>query len=66
MINQLWDSSNKKNGISPYDFKQKLGEMNPLFAGFKAGDSKDLLNFMIMQMHEELNKAEPQFIIYLK
>ena len=60
LINQLWDSSNKKNGISPYDFKQKLGEMNPLFAGFKAGDSKDLLNFMIMQMHEELNKAEPQ------
>ena len=34
-----------------------MGELNPLFAGFKAGDSKDLLNFLIMKMHDELNLA---------
>ena len=29
--------------------------MNPLFQGVQANDSKDLVNFIIMQLHEELN-----------
>ena len=58
VINHLWDTNNKQNGFSPYEFKKKLGELNPLFEGFKAGDSKDLINFLIMQMHEELNKVK--------
>ena len=58
VINHLWDSKNKQNGFSPYEFKKKLGELNPLFEGFKAGDSKDLINYLIMQMHEELNKVK--------
>ena len=58
VINHLWDANNKETGFSPYEFKQKLGKLNPLFEGFKAGDSKDLLNFLIMQMHEELNLAD--------
>ena len=55
LINHLWDEKYKSTGFSPYEFKQKLGELNPLFAQFAAGDSKDLLNYLIMQMHEELN-----------
>ena len=31
--------------------------MNELFKGINANDSKDLVNFLIMQLHEELNKA---------
>ena len=31
--------------------------MNPLFEGVAANDSKDLVNFIIMTLHEELNKA---------
>ena len=58
VIYHLWDAKNKSSGFSPYEFKQKLGELNPLFAQFAAGDSKDLLNYLIMQMHEELNASK--------
>ena len=32
--------------------------MNKLFKGAQANDSKDLVNFIIMTLHEELNKAK--------
>ena len=32
--------------------------MNPLFEGAQANDSKDLVNFIIMTLHEELNKID--------
>ena len=56
VLYHLWDEKYKSSGFSPYEFKQKLGELNPLFAGFAAGDSKDLYNFLIMKIHEELNE----------
>ena len=31
--------------------------MNPLFKGVAANDAKDLVNFIIMTLHEELNMA---------
>ena len=39
----------------PYEFKNKISKMNPLFKGVQANDSKDLVNFIVMQLHEELN-----------
>jgi ubiquitin C-terminal hydrolase len=33
--------------------------MNPLFEGIAANDAKDLVNFIIMTLHLELNKANP-------
>jgi ubiquitin C-terminal hydrolase len=36
--------------------------MDPLFQGIKANDSKDLVNFIVMQLHKELNKAQNQII----
>ena len=30
--------------------------MNPLFIDYKANDAKDLVNFIIMTLHEELNE----------
>jgi hypothetical protein len=34
--------------------------MNPLFQGIAANDSKDLVNFLIMKLHEELNVHQNQ------
>ena len=45
---------NSKN-FAPNDFKELIGNLNPLFKGVQANDSKDLMNFMIEKMHEELN-----------
>ena len=36
--------------------------MNPLFQGAQANDAKDLVNFIIMTLHEELNKIDKKNI----
>jgi ubiquitin C-terminal hydrolase len=54
VIKQLWDPYDN-SPYSPYNFKQRLGEMNPLFRGPYPNDAKDLLTFMLMQLHDELN-----------
>jgi len=51
--------SNKKNeSYPPNEFKRKISGMNPLFQGVAANDAKDLVNFLIMTLHDELNTAE--------
>ena len=35
--------------------------MNSLFKGVAANDAKDLVNFIIMTLHEELNKANKNY-----
>ena len=69
LVENLWPSNNKyqlpkyKNRNSnneyfiPYKFKEKISNMNTLFQGAQANDSKDLVNFIIMTLHEELNEA---------
>ena len=39
--------------------------MNPLFKGIQANDSKDLINFILQELHIELNKAKSNQIIDL-
>ena len=54
LINLMWykyDSS----PLYPYIFKERLGKLNPLFQGAIPNDAKDLLTFILMQLHEELN-----------
>ncbi len=70
LIENLWPSNdeyiskknNQKNNInsyfSPYEFKQKISDMNSIFKGAVANEAKDLINFIIMKLHEELNKAK--------
>ena len=41
----------------PHEFKDKISKMDDLFKGVAANDSKDLVNFIIMTLHEELNEA---------
>ena len=59
LIEELWTNkmNTNKTFYAPYDFKQKISKMNSLFEGVAANDSKDLVNFIIMTLHEELNKA---------
>ena len=54
----LWSDIKKKGDYPPYDFKKALSEENPLFAGVQANDSKDLINFLLERLHQELNTAE--------
>ena len=64
LIEKLWPNNyfmnNHKSSYSPYEFKNKISKMNPLFQGIAANDSKDLVNFLIMTLHEELNTSKNQ------
>ena len=55
VIKNLWNRNNNHGSYSPNDFKIKLSEENPLFAGIAANDSKDLITFLIERFHKELN-----------
>ena len=55
VIKDLWNSENHNKSISPDEFKEKLSQENPLFAGIAANDSKDLINFLMERFHNELN-----------
>ena len=53
--------SNKKNeSYAPNEFKEKISDMDDLFKGVQANDAKDLVNFLIMTLHNELNMAPNQ------
>ena len=60
LIDELWpdDPNNVKKFYSPYNMKEKIAKMNPLFEGIAACDAKDLVNFIIMKLHTELNKVK--------
>ena len=51
-------NSESNKYYSPEEFKQKISTLNPLFEGIAANDAKDLVNFIIMQLHDELNKVK--------
>jgi ubiquitin C-terminal hydrolase len=61
LIEKLWPENYNENyhikSYAPYEFKMKISSMNKLFEGIAANDAKDLVNFIIMTLHEELNKA---------
>ena len=48
---------NAKN-YAPIKFKETISQMNALFQGVAANDAKDLINFLIMTLHGELNKVQ--------
>ena len=61
LIEKLWPdnfNSNTKKSYAPYEYKNKISKMNSLFEGVQANDSKDLVNFIIMTLHQELNKVK--------
>ena len=50
--------------FAPYKFKEIIGELNPLFNGYAANDAKDLLQFILETMHQELKMAVQPFMEY--
>ena len=54
VLKNLWKKKNIKY-YSPDNFKNVISEMNPLFAGIQANDSKDLVLFLMETLHNELN-----------
>ena len=54
-LNDNIHHNSNKTFYIPLQFKELIGNLNPLFQGIQANDSKDLLNFLIEKMHEELN-----------
>lgn len=55
VLKNLWDINNNNKSYSPYEFKEKLSQVNILFSGITANDSKDLINFLLQRFHLELN-----------
>ena len=62
VIKNLWDRKKNNGSYSPNEFKEKLSEENPLFAGIAANDSKDLINFLLERFHNELNVIKSENI----
>ena len=56
VLSNLWQNVNIAH-YAPNHFKQVISEMNPLFKGIQANDSKDLILFLLETMHNELNKS---------
>ena len=57
VFKNLW-KNNKIKYYAPYNFKDLISEMNPLFKGIAANDSKDLILFILETIHNELNKKK--------
>ena len=57
VIINLWNTWDNAP-YSPYNFKKRIGEMNPLFQGAYPNDAKDLMTFILLQLHEELNNPK--------
>ena len=62
LIKNLWDTENTKKYFEPNDFQNKISQLNPLFSGIAANDSKDLILFIFQELHNELNIMNPNNI----
>ena len=52
----LFCNESNNGYYSPKDFKDEIGEYNPLFKGVQANDSKDLIIFLLEILNNELVK----------
>ena len=62
LIERIWpdeamQNESTKRHFPPHEFRQKIADMSPLFVNNQANDAKDLVNFIIMTLHEELNES---------
>ena len=61
LLFKLFLNEEQKKFIDLTEFNNIIGDLNPLFQGFQAADSKDLLFFLIERLHNELNKSFQNF-----
>jgi len=62
LVEKIWPdeamfNESTKRHFPPNEFRQKIAVMSPLFKNIGANDPKDLVNFIIMTLHEELNQS---------
>ena len=57
-VQNLWDFDKDFKSFPPNSFKKVLSQLNPLFQGIAANDSKDLINFLLERFHQELNMID--------
>ena len=55
LIKELWNANGPKS-FSPYNFMNKVNDMNELFKKGQAGDAKDFIIFILEQLHTELKQ----------
>ena len=55
VFENLWENSNISY-FAPNKFKHVISEMNSLFEGVQANDAKDLILFILENVHNELNE----------
>ena len=63
LIDNLWNDELSPNKVEnnyyiPTDFRKKIANKSILFENNEANDAKDLVNFIIMTLHEELNNVK--------
>ena len=56
LIENLWNDKGQSY-YAPYNFMNRVNNMNPLFKKGEAGDAKDFIIFVLEQMHKELKKS---------
>ena len=52
----LYCDNSNTGSYAPQQFKNTIGDMNPLFQGVQANDSKDLIIFLLEVLNSELSK----------
>ena len=55
LIQKLWDKKGSKS-FSPYDFKRKIENMNPLLRKGNYCNLRDFITFVLVQIHKELKE----------
>ena len=61
LVRHLWCDP-PKTYYAPYEFKNAVGKIDPLFKNFEANDAKDFVNFMVMRLHDELNGIDNNLV----
>ena len=61
LIDKLYQDNNTKEikrVYTPMNLIEKISNINPLFEDISTNNEKDLINFIIMTLHEELNETQ--------
>ena len=53
LLENLWNKEGESY-YAPYNFMNRINDMNPLFKKGEAGDAKDFIIYILEQMHKEL------------
>lgn len=54
LVQEMWSGQFKT--VAPSEFKETIGQFAPQFAGFNQQDSMELFNYLLDNLHEDLNR----------